>query len=220
VSIGLSREQMAREVAVDLPDGAVVNLGIGHPTLVAQFVPPRRELVFHSENGIFGMGPLAEEGSEDWDLVDAGKHPVTVVPGASFVSHADSFAAIRGGHIDITVMGAYQVSLGGDLANWTLGEGIPAIGGAMDLVAGARQVFAMCDHTTRDGSPKLVKRCSLPLTGRAAVRRVYTNLGIFEVQSEQFVVVGLADGVDESDVGAATGAPVVVGRGCARLPRS
>lgn len=220
MSVGLNQDQMAREVALDLPDGAVVNLGIGHPTLVARFVPPGREIVLHSENGIFGMGPHAEEGAEDWDLVDAGKHPVTVVPGASFVSHADSFAAIRGGHIDISVMGAYQVSVGGDLANWTLGEGIPAVGGAMDLVSGAKQVFAMCDHTTRGGIPKLVKRCSLPLTGPAAVRRVYTNLGIFEVQADRFVALGLADGLDVSDVAAVTGAPIMVGRGCARLPRS
>jgi 3-oxoadipate CoA-transferase, beta subunit len=220
VTVGLSREEMAREVALDLPEGAVVNLGIGHPTQVARFVPAGREVVFHSENGVFGVGPEAEPGAEDWDLVDAGKHPVTLVAGGSFVSHADSFAAIRGGHIDIAVMGAFEVSVGGDLANWTLGEGLPAVGGAMDLVAGAKQVWALCDHTTKDGRPKLVGECSLPLTGRAVVQRVYTNLGCFEIGPDRFVAVGLVGGVDLSDVAAHTGGPVVLGDNCARLPRA
>jgi 3-oxoadipate CoA-transferase, beta subunit len=216
---GLTVEEMAREVALDLKDGSYVNLGIGMPTKVAAYVPEGREVVFHSENGIYGMGPPAPPGDEDWDLLDAGKHPVTLVVGGSYVSHADSFAAIRGGHLDVTVMGAYQVSVGGDLANWSTGENIPAVGGAMDLVAGAKVVYVMTMHTTKENHPKLVAECTLPLTGRSVVSRVYTDLGIFEIGEREFVAVGLAEGVDLEQVRTVTGAPVVAGPSCVPLPR-
>jgi 3-oxoadipate CoA-transferase, beta subunit len=220
VTIGLSLDEMAREVALDLKDGSYVNLGIGLPTRVAAFVPEGREVVFHSENGIYGMGPPAPAGAEDPDLVDAGKQPVTLVVGGCYVSHADSFAAIRGGHLDVTVMGAYQVSVRGDLANWSTGENIPAVGGAMDLVAGAKVVCVMSMHTTKENQPKLVAECTLPLTGRAVVSRIYTDLGIFEIGDREFVAVGLAKGVDLERVRSATGAPVTTGRNCVALPRS
>jgi 3-oxoadipate CoA-transferase, beta subunit len=220
VTIGLALEEMAREVALDLKDGSYVNLGIGLPTKIAGLVPAGREVVFHSENGIYGMGPPATAGAEDWDLVDAGKHPVTLVVGGCYVSHADSFAAIRGGHLDVTVMGAYQVSVAGDLANWSTGENIPAVGGAMDLVAGAKVVYAMTMHTTKENHPKLVAECTLPVTGRSVVSRVYTNLGIFEIEGREFVAVGMAKGVDLERVRSATGAPVIAARSCVLLPRT
>jgi 3-oxoadipate CoA-transferase beta subunit len=219
MTIGLSLEEVAREVALDLADGSYVNLGIGLPTRVAAFVPAGREVVFHSENGIYGMGPPAPAGAEDPDLVDAGKQPVTLLAGGCYVSHADSFAAIRGGHLDVTVMGAYQVSVDGDLANWSTGENIPAVGGAMDLVAGAKLVYVMTTHTTKDNHPKLVAECSLPLTGRSVVSRIYTDLGIFEIGDREFVAVGLALGMDLERVRSATGAPVIQAPGCVSLPR-
>ena len=216
---GLSLDDMAREVALDLLDGAYVNLGIGLPTRVAGFVPVGREVVFHSENGIYGVGPPARAGAEDWDLVDASKQPITLLAGGCFVSHADSFGAIRGGHLDVAVMGAYQVSVGGDLANWSTGENVPAVGGAMDLVAGAKSVYVISRHVTKDNRPKLVGECTLPLTGRSVVSRIYTNLGIFEIGDREFVAVGLAKGVDLDRVRASTGAPVGRGRRCVTLPR-
>jgi 3-oxoadipate CoA-transferase, beta subunit len=220
MTIGLSLEEMAREVALDLKDGSYVNLGIGLPTTVAAFVPEGREVVFHSENGIYGMGAPAPAGVEDWDLLDAGKNPITLVVGGCYVSHADSFIAIRGGHLDVTVMGAYQVSVSGDLANWSTGNNIPAVGGAMDLVAGATVVYVMSMHTTKENHPKLVTECTLPLTGRSVVSRVYTDLGIFEIGDREFVAVGLAKGVDLERVCSVTSAPVIAGRGCVPLPRS
>jgi 3-oxoadipate CoA-transferase beta subunit len=220
VTVGLSLDEIAREVALDLKDGSYVNLGIGLPTRVAAFVPEGREVVFHSENGIYGMGPLAPADAGDPDLVNAGKQPVTLLAGGCYVSHADSFVAIRGGHLDVTVMGAYQVSVGGDLANWSTGENIPAVGGAMDLVAGAKVVYVMSSHTTKEHHPKLVAECTLPLTGRSVVSRIYTDLGIFEIGDREFVAVGLANGVDLERVRSATGASVIQARGCVPLPRS
>ena len=178
-----TRDQMARRVAQDIPDGAVVNLGIGLPTAVANHLPEGREVVLHSENGVIGMGPAPAAGEEDYDLINAGKQPVTLLPGGCFFHHADSFAMMRGGHLDVCVLGAYQVAVNGDLANWHTGrpDAIPAVGGAMDLAIGAKQVFVMMSLFGCDGSAKLVQTCTYPLTGVACVSRVYTDHGTFEV---------------------------------------
>ncbi|MFN5809525.1 MAG: 3-oxoacid CoA-transferase subunit B, partial [Burkholderiales bacterium] len=178
-----SRDQMAQHVARDIPEGAYVNLGIGMPTLVANHIPKDREIVLQSENGLLGMGPAPQAGDEDYDLINAGKQPVTLMPGASFFHHADSFAMMRGGHLDICVLGAFQVAVNGDLANWHTGEAdaIPAVGGAMDLASGAKQVFVMMEHLTKKGESKIVTRCSYPLTGLACVSRVYTDLATIHI---------------------------------------
>jgi 3-oxoacid CoA-transferase B subunit len=194
-----SRDQMARRAAADIPEGWCVNLGIGIPTLVANHVPPDREVVFQSENGIIGMGPAPEKGREDPWLVNAGKQPITLVPGASFVGHADSFAMIRGGHIDLCVLGGFEVAENGDLANWATSENdtAPAVGGAMDLAAGAKRLWVLMEHTTKDGRPKVVERCGYPLTGLACVTRVYTNLAVLDLMPGRgFVVREMAPGVD------------------------
>lgn len=194
-----SRDQMARRAADDIPEGWCVNLGIGIPTLVANHVPTDREVVFHSENGILGMGPAPEKGREDPWLVNAGKQLITLVPGASFVGHADSFAMIRGGHIDLCVLGGFEVAENGDLANWATSENdtAPAVGGAMDLAAGAKRLWVLMEHTTKDGRPKVVERCGYPLTGLGCVTRVYTNLAVLDVVPELgFVVREMAPGVD------------------------
>jgi 3-oxoadipate CoA-transferase beta subunit len=194
-----SREQMARRAADDIPEGWCVNLGIGIPTLVANHVPPDREVVFQSENGIIGMGPAPAKGREDPWLINAGKQPITLVPGASFVGHADSFAMIRGGHIDLCVLGGFEVAENGDLANWATSENdtAPAVGGAMDLAAGAKRLWVLMEHTTKDGRPKIVERCGYPLTGLACVTRVYTNLAVLDiVPGRGFVVQEMAPGVD------------------------
>ncbi len=194
-----SRDQMARRAAADIPEGWCVNLGIGIPTLVANHVPPDREVVFQSENGIIGMGPAPEKGREDPWLVNAGKQPITLVPGASFVGHADSFAMIRGGHIDLCVLGGFEVAENGDLANWATSENdtAPAVGGAMDLAAGAKRLWVLMEHTTKDGRPKVVERCGYPLTGLACVTRVYTNLAAMDLMPGRgFVVREMAPGVD------------------------
>jgi len=194
-----SREQMARRAADDIPEGWCVNLGIGIPTLVANHVPADREVVFQSENGIVGMGPAPEKGREDPWLINAGKQPITLVPGASFVGHADSFAMIRGGHIDLCVLGGFEVAENGDLANWATSENdtAPAVGGAMDLAAGAKRLWVLMEHTTKDGRPKIVERCGYPLTGLACVTRVYTNLAVLDVvPGRGFVVREMAPGVD------------------------
>ena len=218
---GLTDEQMAGEVAFDLPDGSYVNLGIGLPTLVADRIPAGREVVLHSENGVIGLGPRPPEGQEDWDLIDAGKHPATLVVGGCYISHADSFCVIRGGHLDVAVLGAFEVSSRGDLANWSTGHGgVPAVGGAMDLAAGARAVWVLTRHTTREGAAKLVAECSMPLTAGGVVARVYTDLGIFDVCDGVFVACGLVDGVALEDVRRRTGAPVELAGGCCPLPRS
>jgi 3-oxoacid CoA-transferase B subunit len=195
----LSRDQMARRAADDIPEGWCVNLGIGIPTLVANHVPPEREVVFQSENGIVGMGPAPPKGREDPWLINAGKQTITLVPGASFVGHADSFAMIRGGHIDLCVLGGFEVAENGDLANWATSENdtAPAVGGAMDLAAGAKRLWVLMEHTTKDGRPKIVERCGYPLTGLACVTRVYTNLAVLDVvPGRGFVVRETAPGVD------------------------
>jgi len=182
----LDRHQIAARVARDIPDGAYVNLGIGLPTLVANHIPKDREIVLHSENGILGLGPKPAPGAEDEDLIDAGKTPATALRGASYFHHAESFGMIRGGHIDICVLGAFQVAANGDIANWHTGEAdaIPAVGGAMDLAAGAKQVFVTMEHLTKKGESKIVERCSYPLTGVRCVTRIYTDLAVIEVRAD------------------------------------
>ncbi len=199
---------MARRLALDIEDGSYVNLGIGIPELVAKFVPEGRTLVYHTENGLLGMGPSPAEGEGDPELINAGKRQVTALPGASYFHHADSFAMIRGGHLDLSVLGALQVSQHGDLANWSTGEpgAIPAVGGAMDLVAGVKRVFVITQHTTKTGEPKLVERCTYPLTGVGVVTRVYTDLAVLDITPEGFGVVELAPGVDFEYVQRRTGA--------------
>jgi 3-oxoadipate CoA-transferase, beta subunit len=193
----MSRDQMAARVAQDILEGAIVNLGIGLPTLVANHLPPEREVLLHTENGLLGMGPAPAPGEEDEDLINAGKQPVTALPGASYFHHADSFAMMRGGHLDICVLGAFQVSVTGDLANWHTGapDAIPAVGGAMDLAAGAKQVFVMMEHLTKGGESKLVERCTYPLTGVACVNRIYTDLAVIDVTPEGFAVREIVAGL-------------------------
>lgn len=211
VAIGLSREATAWRAAQDIPDGAYVNLGIGIPEMVARFVPAGREVVYHSENGILGFGPPPKPGQEDPELINAGKKPITLQPGTSFFHQADSFAMIRGGHIDICILGAMQVAANGDLANWSTGEGgVPAVGGAMDLVAGVRQVFIITDHTTRQGEPKLLNRCTYPLTAAGVVSRAFTNYGVFDVTDGRFVMREVAPGVQVETVRAATDGPLEI----------
>ena len=194
---GWSKDIIARKVAMDIFDGAYVNLGIGLPELVAGNIPEGREVIFHTENGLLGMGKQAEPGKEDPELVNAGKKYVTAIPGAAYFHHADSFAMIRGGHIDICVLGAYQISEEGDLANWSTGNpaDIPAVGGAMDLVAGVDTIFVMTKFFTRSGEPKIVKECTYPLTGKQVVSRIYSDLAVIDVKEGRLVVRELAPGV-------------------------
>ena len=189
---------MAARAALDIPDGSYVNLGIGIPEKVAQYVPEGREVIYHTENGLLGMGPVPAEDQIDPELINAGKKPVTVIPGAAFFHHADSFAMIRGEHIDICVLGAMQVSEQGDLANWSTGEpdAIPAVGGAMDLVAGVKTIYVITQHCTKEGVPKLVESCTYPLTGKKVVDRIYTDLAVIDVTPVGFQIVELAPGVD------------------------
>jgi 3-oxoadipate CoA-transferase, beta subunit len=205
-----TRDQIAQRVAADLADGAVVNLGIGLPTLVANHIPPGREIVLHSENGVLGMGPAPPTGQEDYDLINAGKQPVTLVPGGSFFHHADSFAMMRGGHLDVCVLGAFQVAANGDLANWHTGaaDAIPAVGGAMDLAIGARQTWVMMEHRTKAGQSKLVPQCSYPLTGLACVGRVYTELAVIELRDGQALVRECCDGLTLEALQALTAVPL------------
>lgn len=202
-----TREQMAARVARDIPEGAYVNLGIGLPTLVANHLARDREIILHSENGLLGMGPAPLPGQEDPDLTNAGKQPVTLVTGGSFFNHADSFAMIRGGHIDICVLGAFQVSVEGDLANWHTGEPetIPAVGGAMDLAVGAKNVFVMMEHLTKKGEPKIVRRCTYPLTAARCVSRIYTDLAVLDVTPEGLSLVDIVDGLAFDDLERCTG---------------
>jgi 3-oxoadipate CoA-transferase beta subunit len=188
---------MARRVARDIPDGAVVNLGIGLPTLVANHLPEGREVVLHSENGVIGMGPAPAAGEEDYDLINAGKQPVTLLPGGCFFHHADSFAMMRGGHLDVCVLGAFQVAANGDLANWHTGapDAIPAVGGAMDLAIGAKKTYVMMELLTKSGDSKLVEACTYPLTGVGCVSRVYTDLAVIDVGPGGAKVLELADGL-------------------------
>src|SRR3981081_2311410 len=206
----LTREQLAARVARDIPEGAYVNLGIGMPTLVANHLPRDREIFLHSENGILGMGPAPVAGAEDWDLINAGKQPVTLLPGGAYFHHADSFAMMRGGHLDICVLGAFQVSASGDLANWHTGapDAIPAVGGAMDLAIGAKQVFVMTEHQTKSGESKIVAHCSYPLTGVGCVNRIYTDLAVVDVTPDGLVVREMIDGLSFDELQKITGVPL------------
>jgi 3-oxoadipate CoA-transferase beta subunit len=206
----MTRDQMAARVAQDIPEGAIVNLGIGLPTLVANHLPRDREIILHSENGILGMGPAPAKGEEDWDLINAGKQPVTLLPGGAYFHHADSFAMMRGGHLDYCVLGAFQVAANGDLANWHTGapDAIPAVGGAMDLASGAKQVFVMMEHTTKDGAAKIVERCTYPLTGIGCVSRIYTDLAVIDVTAQGLQALEWVSGLSFEQLCAVTAAPL------------
>jgi 3-oxoadipate CoA-transferase, beta subunit len=205
-----TKEELASRVAQDIPEGAYVNLGIGQPTLVANFIPKNREVILQSENGILGMGPAPAVGDEDYDLINAGKQPVTLLNGGSYFHHADSFAMMRGGHLDICVLGAFQVSEKGDLANWSTGElgAIPAVGGAMDLAVGARQTWVMMDLLTKSGVSKLVASCSYPLTGVACVSRIYSDLATLSCGPNGLELIDIVDGLDAVELSKLIGLPV------------
>ncbi len=205
---GWSRTEMAQKVALDIPDGSYVNLGIGIPEMVAGFVPEGREVIYQTENGLLGMGKAAAIGKEDRELVNAGKKCITSIPGASYFHHADSFTMIRGGHIDICVLGAMQISKDGDLANWSTGapNAIPAVGGAMDLVAGVKRIFVITQHVTKKGLPKIMEECTFPLTGKQVVERIYTDLAIIDVNKDGLFVRELAPDVDFDYLQERTGA--------------
>ena len=206
-----SREQMAARVARDMPSGAYVNLGIGLPTMVANHLPVDREIILHTENGLLGMGPAPEAGAEDPDLINAGKQPVTALPGASYFHHADSFAMMRGGHLDFCVLGAFQVSASGDLANWHTGApgAIPAVGGAMDLAIGAKRVYVMMEHLTKNGESKIVPRCTYPLTGVGCVNRIFTDLAVIDVTAAGLQVLERAPGLSFEELQRLTGVPLI-----------
>ncbi|MEO0483155.1 MAG: 3-oxoacid CoA-transferase subunit B [Planctomycetota bacterium] len=208
---GRTREQMAQRLALDIANGSYVNLGIGIPELVARFVPEGRTLIYHTENGLLGMGPSPAEGQGDPELINAGKRHVTANPGAAYFHHADSFAMIRGGHLDLSVLGALQIAHNGDLANWSTGEpgAIPAVGGAMDLVAGVKNVYVITQHTTKTGQPKLVESCTYPLTGLGVVDRIYTDLAVIDVTPQGFRLVECSPGVDFDTVQQRTAAPIL-----------
>lgn len=205
-----SKDELAARVAQDIPEGATVNLGIGQPTLVANHIPSSREVLLHSENGILGMGPAPAKGLEDYDLINAGKQPVTLLPGGAYFHHADSFAMMRGGHLDICVLGAFQVSATGDLANWHTGEAdaIPAVGGAMDLAVGAKQTWVMMDLQTKQGQSKLVQACSYPLTGIGCVKRVYTDLATLACTPQGLEVIDMVEGLGLDELSALIGLPL------------
>lgn len=207
-----SKQELAQRVARDIFDGAYVNLGIGQPTLVANYLPEGIEVVLHSENGILGMGPAPAAGDEDYDLINAGKQPVTLLPGGAFFHHADSFAMMRGGHIDISVLGAFQVSGTGDLANWSTGEpgAIPAVGGAMDLAVGAKQTWVMMDLLTKQGESKVVRQCSYPLTGIACVKRIYTDLATLACTPQGLELIDMVHGLEHGELERLVGLPVRV----------
>ncbi len=209
--MGRTREEMAKRLATDIPNGSYVNLGIGIPELVAKFVPEGRTLIYHTENGLLGMGPSPAEGQGDPELINAGKRYVTTNPGAAFFHHADSFSMIRGGHIDLCVLGAMQVAQNGDLANWSTGapDAIPAVGGAMDLVAGVKSVYVITQHTTKQGEPKLVEQCTFPLTGQGVITRVYTDLAVIEITPKGFQLIELSPGIDFEYVQERTGAALL-----------
>ena len=211
----LNRDQLAARVAADIPEGAYVNLGIGAPTLVANYLPKDREIFLHSENGLLGMGPAPGAGEEDPDLINAGKQPVTLLRGGCYFHHGDSFAMMRGGHLDICVLGAFQVSAGGDLANWHTGapDAIPAVGGAMDLAIGAKRVLVMMDHVTKSGEHKIVPRCTYPLTAVACVDRIYTDVAVIDVTAHGLAVVEMVEGLTFEELQRMTGAPLArIGR--------
>src|SRR5215831_18187969 len=210
----LNRDQMAARVARDIPEGACVNLGIGLPTLVANHLPKNREILLHSENGVLGMGPAPAAGEEDYDLINASKDPVTLLAGGAFFHHADSFGMMRGGHLDICVLGAFQVSVKGDLANWHTGEkaAIPAVGGAMDLAIGAKRTFIMMEHLTKAGEPKIVPVCTYPLTAKACVARIYTDLAVIDVTSDGLIVRDIVPGLSPSELAGLTKVALADGR--------
>ncbi len=205
-----SKDEVARCVAQDIHEGAYVNLGIGQPTLVANHIPADREVILQSENGILGMGPAPAEGQEDYDLINAGKQPVTLLPGGAYFHHADSFAMMRGGHLDICVLGAFQVSATGDLANWSTGEpgAIPAVGGAMDLAIGAKQTWVMMDLLTRQGQSKVVEQCSYPLTGIACVKRIYTDLATLACTPSGLELIDAVPGLEHAELERLVGLPI------------
>ncbi len=205
-----SKDELAKRVAQDIPEGATVNLGIGMPTLVANHMAKDLEVLLHSENGILGMGPAPAAGSEDYDLINAGKQPVTLLQGGAFFHHADSFAMMRGGHLDICVLGAFQVSATGDLANWSTGEAgsIPAVGGAMDLAIGAKQTWVMMDLLTKTGQSKVVKTCSYPLTGIGCVKRIYSELATLDCTPQGLKLVDKVDGLGHAELEALLGLPI------------
>ena len=206
----LTRNEMAARVARDIPDGAVVNLGIGLPTLVANHLPKDREVLLHSENGVLGMGPAPADADIDWDLINAGKQPVTLLNGGSYFHHADSFAMMRGGHLDFCVLGAFQVSVGGDLANWHTGaaDAIPAVGGAMALAIGAKKTYVMMDHQTKGGESKIVPLCTYPLTGVGCVSRIYTDLATIDVTPQGLRVIDMVEGLDLAELQRLSGVPL------------
>jgi 3-oxoadipate CoA-transferase beta subunit len=208
---GWSRDEMAQRAALDIPDSTYVNLGIGMPELIAKYVPAGREVIYHTENGLLGMGPSPGAGHEDPELINAGKKQVTAIPGAAYFHHADSFVMIRGHHIDICVLGAMQVAQNGDLANWSTGApgAIPAVGGAMDLVAGVETIYVITQHCTRNGEPKLIESCTYPLTGPGVVNRVYTDLAVIDITPKGFEVIELAPGVSFEYVQERTGAKLI-----------
>jgi 3-oxoadipate CoA-transferase, beta subunit len=215
----LSRPQIAWRIAQDIEDGNYVNLGIGMPEMVSNHLPDGREIVFHSENGILGMGPKPPEGEEDYDLINAGKKPVTMIPGGSFCHHADSFSMIRGGHLDICVLGAFQVSRRGDLANWSTGrpDALPAVGGAMDLAVGAKRVFAMTTHMTKEGEPKIVDECSYPLTGVECIDTIYTDLAVIDVTSDGLSVREMVEDMEFDQLQEKTATPIRLANDWRRL---
>jgi 3-oxoadipate CoA-transferase beta subunit len=204
----LSRTDMARRVALDIPDGSYVNLGIGLPTMVANHVPAGREVIYHSENGILGVGPAPAPGKEDPELINAGKELITLVPGGAYFHHTDSFMIMRGGHLDVSVLGAFQVSAAGDLANWATDDEKfpPAVGGAMDLAVGARRILVITTHTTSRGEPKLLERCTYPLTAAGVVNRIYTDLAVVDVDPDGFLVREMVDGLTRDELQERTGA--------------
>ena len=205
-----NRDEMAARVARDIPEGAYVNLGIGLPTLVANHLPKDREVFLHSENGILGMGPAPAPGEEDFDLINAGKQPVTLLPGGVYFHHADSFGMMRGGHLDICVLGAFQVSVSGDLANWHTGaaDAIPAVGGAMDLAIGAKKTYVMMEHLTKRGGSKIVSACTYPLTGIACVSRIYSDLAVIDITPHGLQVVDIIDGLSLEELQKISGVPL------------
>ncbi len=205
-----TKDQLAARVAQDIFDGAVVNLGIGQPTRVANHLPAGREIILHSENGILGMGSAPPPGEEDYDLINAGKQPATLLPGGAFFHHADSFMMMRGGHLDICVLGAFQVSANGDLANWSTGEAdaIPAVGGAMDLAIGARQTWVMMDLLTKHGQSKIVRECGYPLTGIACVKRIYTDLATLECTPDGLKLIDAVEGLAHAELERLVGLPI------------
>jgi 3-oxoadipate CoA-transferase beta subunit len=207
-----TKDQLAARVAQDIHEGATVNLGIGMPTLVANHISASTEVLLHSENGILGMGPAPENGCEDYDLINAGKQPVTLLPGGTFFHHADSFAMMRGGHLDICVLGAFQVSATGDLANWHTGEAgaIPAVGGAMDLAIGAKQTWVMMDLLTKQGKSKVVKKCNYPLTGIACVKRIYSDLATLACTPQGLVLIDKVVGLEHAELEALVGLSILV----------